>query len=83
MLRELDMRYDMYIPDMPIAGVEEYFDKDFYNTHYNEIVRAYERLCDDESRAIFASVVNYRLTGKMNYLLECYTDRDAMYSILP
>lgn len=83
MLSEINDKYDMYVPDMPIADVGEYFDKDFYNTHYNEIVRAYDCLCDDESRAIFSSVVNYRLSGRMNYLLECYTEKDGMYSILP
>ena len=83
MLSEINDEYDMYVPDMPIADVSEYFDKEFYNTHYNEIVRAYESLFDDESRAIFSSIVNYRLSGRMNYLLECYTDRDDMYSVLP
>jgi hypothetical protein len=60
MLSEINDKYDMYVPDMPIADVGEYFDKDFYNTHYNEIVSAYDRLCDDRSRAIFSSVVNYK-----------------------
>lgn len=83
MLWDIDRNYDMYVPDMPVAGVEEYFDLDFYNRHYDEIVRAYSSLSDDESRAIFTSVINYKLTGRMKYLLECYSVRDEIYSLLP
>ncbi len=82
MLADINYKHDMYVPDMPIANVGEYFDKDFYNSHYSEILRAYENLADEESRAIFSSIVNYRLTGKMKYLLECYSTREEMYSLL-
>lgn len=83
MLSEIDGNNDMYVPDMPVAGVEEYFDKDFYNTHYEEIRNAFESLADEQSRAIFSSVVNYKLTGRMKYLLFCYSTRDELYSLMP
>ncbi|MBR5143763.1 MAG: FkbM family methyltransferase, partial [Clostridia bacterium] len=54
MLSKIDSEHDMYVPDMPVAGVEEYFDKDFYNQNYDAIIRAYDSLCDDESKAIFS-----------------------------
>ena len=73
----------MYVPDMPVAGAWEYFDKDFYNNNYSEIIRAYESLADDSSRAIFSSVVNYKLTGRMKYLLEIYSEREEIYSLMP
>ena len=82
MLAEIDVGYDMYAPDMPVAGVEEYFDREFYNKHYDEIIRAYNALCDDDSRAIFSSVINYKLSGEIKYLLECYSERDEIYSLL-
>lgn len=82
MLAEINESYDMYVPDMPVAGVEEYFDKDFYNDNYQAIVDAYNRLADDESRAIFSSVINYKLSGRMKYLLECYSTRDEIYSLM-
>lgn len=83
MLADINDKYDIYVPDMPIAGVDEYFDKDFYNSHYGEIIKAYECLADEKSRVIFSSIVNYRLTGRMEYLLKCYMEREEMYSILP
>ncbi len=82
MLLDIDAHYDMYIPDMPIAG-EEYFDREFYNLHYTEIVSAYESLADDESKSIFVATINYKLTGRMKYLAVSRNTRDEIYSLLP
>ena len=83
MLSEMDRTYDLYIPDMPVAGEDEYFDKDFYNSNYESILRAYERLSDEESRSCFAAVVNYKLYGKMKYLSNAYSKTEELYSVLP
>ncbi len=83
MLADIDREYDMYVPDLPVAGVEEYFDKDFYNSNYEAIIKAYNSLEDEESRAIFSSVINYKLSGKMKYLLDSFSTRDELYSLMP
>ena len=83
MLADIDKHYDMYVPDMPVAGVEEYFDKDFYNSNYSEIIKAYDSLGDEKSKAIFSSVINYKLSGRMKFLLECYSSRDEIYALMP
>ena len=82
MLKEIDGKYEAYIPDMPIAGVEEYFDRKFYNDNYESIRRVYDMLCDEDSRNLFAAVVNYKLTGKMSYLLSAYSSKDELYSLI-
>ena len=83
MLCGIDSQYDMYVPDMPVAGVEEYFDMEFYNSNYDKILSAYNSLSDEKSRMIFSSVVNYKLSGKMKYLIECYSEKDEIYSLMP
>ncbi len=83
MLVDMDEKYDMYIPDIPIANTEEYFDKDFYNKHYSEIVSVYDSLADKASKSTYAAVINYRLTGKMKYLMGGYSEKPEMYEILP
>jgi len=81
MLAEMDRGYEMYVPDMPIAGTDEYFDRDFYNSNYNEILFAYDTLEDEMSKNIFAAVINYRLSGKMSYLLDAGNTKDEIYSL--
>ena len=83
MLSELNMRFDMYVPDMPVAGADEYFDREFYNANYTEIVKAYDRLDDEASKNAYAAVINYKLTGRMEYLMSAYSDRESLYSLMP
>ena len=44
MLSAIDKEYTLYVPDMPVAGVDEYFDRDFYNSNYEAISCAYESI---------------------------------------
>ena len=83
MLSDIDAKYDMFVPDMPIADVSEYFDREFYNRNYNEILRAYNAFCDEDSRSAFASIVNYKLSGRMKFLMNTYSTPDELYSVLP
>lgn len=82
MLAEIDASFDMLVPDMPIADENEYFDREFYNLHYKEISEVYNSLADGISRSIYAGVLNYRLTGRISYLLDSVSDKDEMYSLI-
>ncbi len=83
MLRAIDERYDMYVPDMPIANTEEYFDREFYNAHYTEILEAMSAFSDEKSKKLFSNIINYKLTGRAKYLFKSVLDKDEMYSLLP
>ena len=83
MLKDMSENYEMYIPDMPIANTEEYFDKDFYNEHYTEILAARDVLFDDLSKDLFDAVVSYKLSAKPEYLFKYTSTRDELYSVLP
>ncbi len=82
MLINIDKTYDLYIPDMPVAG-DAYFDKDFYNSHYLDICTAYNSLCDTDSRNAFAAMISYKLSGRGEYLFSAYSDIRDIYSMLP
>ncbi len=82
MIAQINENYDMYIPDMPVAG-GIYFDKKFYNGNYEKIRKAYDALSDEDSKNAFASVINYKLSGKLEYLMGAYSDVSDIYSLLP
>ena len=82
MLADIDREYDMYVPDMPVADEDEYFDRELYNNHYEEISKVYSLLADEESKSMYAAVINYKLSGKLSYLLDAYTEKNVMYSLL-
>ena len=83
LIEKLSREVDMYLPDMPVADEEEYFDKDFYNKNYESILTAYGALADDTSREIFSSVIHYKLSGRLNFLLSKCVNTDEIYSLLP
>ena len=82
MFAQIDSSYDMYVPDMPVADESDYFDKTHYNENYADILRTYESLCDEESKNIYAAVVNYKLSGRISYLLDAYTNKEDMYELI-
>lgn len=81
MLEGIDREYEMYVPDMPVAG-SEYFDRDFYNTNYEKILSAYGHFCDESSQNAYAGIINYKLSGKMHYLMDAFCDKDELYAEL-
>lgn len=82
MFSDIDKKHDMYIPDMPVANIEEYFDREFYNANYDRIRAVYDMLADDESKNIYSAVLNYKLTGRLSYLLDSCSDKAEMYSLI-
>ncbi len=82
MLEGIDREYEMYIPDMPVADEGEYFDRGFYNLHYEEISRVYGMLADRLSKNLYASVLHYKLSGKMEHLLPFCSQREEIYSLI-
>ena len=81
MLECINSQYDMYVPDMPVAG-EEYFDREFYNSNYGKISETYNLFSDEDSRNAYASIINYKLTGRMQYLMDAYSTKDELYGEL-
>lgn len=82
MLADMDGKYEMYAPDMPVSDENEYFDREFFNANYAEIAAVYSMLEDEKSREIYASVLHYRLTGKISFLLDAAVDKKEMYSLI-
>ena len=82
MLGKINNENDMFVPDMPVAG-SEYFDKDFYNKNYEDILAVYDILEDDDSKNAYAAIINYKLSGRAKYLFGCSSDTDSIYALLP
>ena len=81
MIKRIDSENDMRIPDMPVTA-EDYFDKDFYNSNYESIKKAYDSLHDEESKRTFASIVNYKLTGRAEYLFASTHETGELYDLI-
>ena len=77
LIRAVAARYEVLVPDVPVCG-DTLFDADFYDAHLHELDRARHLFCDEASRALFDSIVDYKLHGCLNTLLAATDGRDPL-----
>lgn len=70
---------ELYAPDVPVYG-DEIFNFEFFEAHREEIDRARDLLCDEESKRIYDLIIKYKLTGMISYLRECESSVDESYN---
>ncbi len=66
-IEKLNSRHDFFIPDVPLYG-GDLFDYPYFLAHKSDLDAARELLWDEKSRSLFDDAVNFRLSGRMEYL---------------
>lgn len=74
----LSKQYELVAPDVPVAGVN-LFTMDFVQEHEEQLRQVEQLLADEQSRRVLHSIVNFKLSGKLEYLTECTTDPEEAY----
>lgn len=72
---KLALVHETYAPHVPVFSGEETVTATWIKKYERELQTVYERLADAVSRETFASVLNYKLSGKLSYLQACTTNR--------
>ena len=67
--------HETYAPHVPVFSGEETVTAVWIKKYERELQTVYERLADAVSRETFASVLNYKLSGRLSYLQACTTNR--------
>ncbi len=71
-------RHEFLAPDVPVAGVN-LFTMDFVREHEAQFREVEEMLADEQSKKVLHDIVNFKLSGKLEYLSDCTTDTDEAY----
>ena len=80
-IRRISEECELYAPDVPVCA-DTLFTLDFAREHKDELMSAYELFEDDSSREIYANVIAYKLTGKIDYLFAAESEKDEVYRSL-
>ena len=72
---------ELLAPDLPIAG-EGLFDREYYEAHKKDLDEVRALLADDRSRLVFDSVIEYKLSGRIEPLLACHTPEKEIWDLL-
>lgn len=79
---QLDARFDLVAPDVPVAG-DGLFDRAFADAHAAELDAVAELLADARSRQVLDAMLCFKLTGKVQYLRDGENDKvEAFTNIL-
>ena len=70
---------ELYAPEVPVIG-DGLFDSEFLHKNANTLKWVYDRLADDISKKTFENILKYKLSGKINYLIDCQVDEGEPYS---
>ena len=80
-LYELDGQYELYAPDVPVAG-EELFDEEYLEANAHKLAKVKKMLADEQSRKVLEDIISFKLTGDIKLLKGCETPADEGWSLL-
>lgn len=69
----------LYAPDVPIEG-GGLFTYEYCLEHQAEIEEVYNMLEDDFSKQVYSEIINFRISGKIEYLKNITTDKSEVYT---
>lgn len=72
-IEDIESRHPLFAPDVPVTG-ERAFDKADFFDNIARAEQVYELLADEQSRKVFLGLTAYKITGKLSYLREIFTD---------
>ncbi len=76
---EIAERHTLYAPDVAVAG-GGLFTYEYCVENAEKIQQVYEMLEDEISRKTFADVINFKISGKIDYLDKCTTEKSDVYN---
>ncbi len=77
-IRRIAAVHELYAPEVPVHG-EAVFNFEYYKKRQAEFLSVREKLADEISKRTFDCIVKYKLTGDINLLFDCETDREEPY----
>ena len=80
-INDLSKEQELYCPDVPVYG-GGLFDRAYYESCREEFERLSARLADDQSRNVLENVIQYKLSGKPEYLYACESPEKDAWKLL-
>ncbi|MBQ8966753.1 FkbM family methyltransferase [Ruminococcus sp.] len=78
---DIEKKHPLFAPDVPVVG-EGSFTKAGFLERLAEAEKVYSLLADEQSRQVFLGLTAYKITGKLSYLREVFTDEQKPSPLL-
>lgn len=77
-IAEINKEHTVYAPDVPVAG-GGLFSREFIEENEDKFDFVYNHLADEESKRVFIDILNFKVSGKIGYLLNSFVDKQSVY----
>ncbi len=77
-INDIAKRHILLAPDVPVVG-DGLFTYEYCVENAQKLQKVYDLLADEFSRQTFADVVNFRISGKIEYLNRCTCSREEIF----
>lgn len=78
-IRKMSEEHTLFAPNVPIVD-DGIFTREFIEEHDTEFDKAYSLLSDDFSRQSYIDILNFKVSGKVEYLFKCQKNKEEIYS---
>lgn len=77
-VKKMASEHPFVAPDVPVAD-DTIFTREFIEAHDEEFDKAYELLADEESRENYIDILNFKVSGKIEYLFKAEKEKNFIY----
>ena len=77
-IHDIASRHTLYVPDVPVVG-RGLFTYEYCLENSEKIQQVYDSLADDYSRKVYANIINFKISGRIEYLSEVTTPKEEIY----
>lgn len=78
-IKEINEEHTVFAPDVPVAG-GGLFTREYITENEAKFDKAYNLLADEESKRVYIDILNFKVSGKIGYLLSSFCNKDKVYS---
>ncbi|MCM1529483.1 MAG: FkbM family methyltransferase [Alistipes sp.] len=77
-IHEIASRHTLYVPDVPVTG-GGLFTYEYCVKNEQKLQQVYDSLADDYSRKVYANIINFKISGNIDYLSTVTTPKSEIY----
>lgn len=77
-IKLLSEKHNVLAPDVPVYG-DTVFTKEFVKDNFQKFCMVYDMLEDEKSKQVYKNIIEYKITGKINLLINHWTTPRQSY----
>ncbi len=76
---DMSKKHPFYSLTVPVAG-DGLFTREFFEENKEKFSEVYFMLADEKSRETYVNLINFKISGKLDYLIPSFSEKSEVYS---